>query len=134
MKVKQLIIEKLYGLYNYNINFFEDVTFLYGENGCGKTTVLDILGAIVTGKLYRLFDYDFNRITLVYGVKNGEDNFIIISNHNSELIVQYHSNREGTMRIARVGGKGFVGLTFLLQAFPSFNPFQNHSTCVIGCF
>ena len=94
MKVKQLIIEKLYGLYNYNINFFEDVTFLYGENGCGKTTVLDILGAIVTGKLYRLFDYDFNRITLVYGVKNGEDNFIIISNHNSELIVQYHSNGE----------------------------------------
>ena len=94
MKVKQLIIEKLYGLYNYNINFFEDVTFLYGENGCGKTTVLDILGAIVTGKLYRLFDYDFNRITLVYGVKNGEDNFIIISNHNSELIVQYYGNGE----------------------------------------
>ena len=31
---------------------------------------------------------------MVYGVKNGEDNFIIISNHNSELIVQYHSNGE----------------------------------------
>ena len=90
MKVKQLIIEKLYGLYDYNINFFDDVTFLYGENGCGKTTVLDILGAIVTGKLYRLFDYDFDRIILVYG----EDNLIIISNHNNELIVQCHSNGE----------------------------------------
>ncbi len=90
MKVKQLIIEKLYGLYDYNINFFDDATFLYGENGCGKTTVLDILGAIVTGKLYRLFDYDFDRIILVYG----EDNLIIISNHNNELIVQWHSNGE----------------------------------------
>ena len=94
MKVKQLRIEKLYGLYNYNINFFEDVTFLYGENGCGKTTVLDILGAIVTGKLYRLFDYDFNRITLIYCVKNGENNFITISKYDSELIVRYHSNGE----------------------------------------
>lgn len=100
MKVKELIIEKLYGLYDYNINFFEDVTFLYGENGCGKTTVLDILGAIVTGKLYRLFDYEFNRITLIYGMKNGEDNLIIITKFDSELVVRYHSN--GELKINRL--------------------------------
>ena len=94
MRVKQLIIEKLYGLYNYNINFFDDVTFLYGENGCGKTTVLDILGAIVTGKLYRLFDYDFNKIILIYGLKNGEDNLIIISKYDRELIVKYNNDGE----------------------------------------
>lgn len=90
MKINKLIVEKLYGLYNYDINFFDDVTFLYGENGCGKTTILDILGSIVTGKLYRLFDYDFNRITLIYN----QNDFIIISKHSNELVVNYRENNQ----------------------------------------
>ena len=90
MKINKLIVEKLYGLYNYDINFFDDVTFLYGENGCGKTTILDILGSIVTGKLYRLFDYDFNRVTLIYN----QNDFIIISKYNNELVVNYRDNNQ----------------------------------------
>ena len=88
MKLKNLIIEKLYGLYDYDIEFFDDVTFLYGENGCGKTTILDILGTIVTGKLYRLFDYDFKKITLIYD----KENSIIISRYNDELLIKYTDN------------------------------------------
>ena len=72
MKVKliSLKIKRLYGCYDYEVKFNPDVTFLYGENGCGKTTILNITEAIITGQLYKLANQDFRRIDLSYA-KNG---------------------------------------------------------------
>lgn len=66
MIIKQLQIKGLHGIYDYNISFNDDLTFIYGENGCGKTTILDIVSSIVTGKIYNLFGYDFDQIILSY--------------------------------------------------------------------
>ena len=52
MIINRLEIKGLHGIYNYNVAFKEDLTFIYGENGCGKTTILDIVSSIVTGRLY----------------------------------------------------------------------------------
>ena len=48
MRLIGLKIEKLYGIYDYNVKFNDDVTFIYGSNGSGKTTVLNILGGMDT--------------------------------------------------------------------------------------
>lgn len=69
MIIKRLEIKGLYGIYDYNLIFNDDVTFIYGENGCGKTTVLDIVSSIVTGRIYNLFRYRFDKITLSYQEK-----------------------------------------------------------------
>lgn len=66
MIIKKITIYDLHGEYDYQINFDEQITFLYGSNGCGKTTILNILAAIVTGKLYKLIDYTFSKIILDY--------------------------------------------------------------------
>lgn len=66
VKLVGLLIDGLYGCYNYNVKFNTDVTFLYGMNGCGKTTVLNITEAIITGQLFKLFDYKFKQIKLNY--------------------------------------------------------------------
>ena len=66
VKLLSLSITKLYGELDYNISFNEDITFLYGDNGCGKTTVLNILTHIITGKIYELFRYDFTTMKLIY--------------------------------------------------------------------
>lgn len=66
LKIKRLIIDKLYGHYNYDVSFNEDITFLYGENGCGKTTILNIITKIITGRVYELTEYQFNKIRLDY--------------------------------------------------------------------
>lgn len=66
MIIKRLEIKSLHGIYNYNVNFNDDLTFIYGENGCGKTTILDIVSSIVTGKIYNLFGYRFEEIILSY--------------------------------------------------------------------
>ena len=36
MIIKRLEIKNLHGIYNYNVSFNDDLTFIFGENGCGK--------------------------------------------------------------------------------------------------
>jgi predicted ATPase len=64
MKITNLKIKKLYGYINYDISFYDNINFLYGENGCGKTTVLNIITNIITGKVYNLCKYQFQFIDL----------------------------------------------------------------------
>lgn len=66
MLIKRVCIYNLHGQHDYDIKFDSKLTFLYGANGCGKTTVLNILAAIVTGKLYSLTDFVFDKIDLFY--------------------------------------------------------------------
>lgn len=93
MKLLRLQIEKLYGHYNYdNITFNSDVTFLYGLNGCGKTTILNITEAIITGQIYKLFDYDFKKIVLQYAPKNNTKKVqkIVIVREDNQLRTKFN--------------------------------------------
>ena len=56
MKVKSLFVEKLKGLRDFNIDFNEGVTVLIGENGTGKTTILETIYNIVTKSSQSIFD------------------------------------------------------------------------------
>ena len=95
MKLKKLSINRLYGNVDYSIKFNSDLTFLYGDNGCGKTTVLDIITSIITGKIYDLFKYRFESIVLKYmaphtralkeiSIRRKEDENFVIVKYNGE--------------------------------------------------
>ena len=73
VKLCSLDVYGLHGCCDLSANFNSDVTFLYGMNGCGKTTLLNITEAIVTGQLYRLFSYKFCKIEFKYFDGFGED-------------------------------------------------------------
>lgn len=62
--LKSISIKKLHNRYDYNIVFNKDLTLLYGSNGCGKTTILNIIGIIITGKFYQLYKYQFEKIII----------------------------------------------------------------------
>lgn len=66
MKIKELIIKKLYDHYDYDVEFNDDITIIYGLNGSGKTTILNILDAMISGKLLKLNKYNFESIILKY--------------------------------------------------------------------
>lgn len=84
MIIKGIHIAKLHERHDYEIEFDPQLTFLYGANGCGKTTVLNILAAIVTGKLYNLVDYKFENIELFYLDSKGKKGSIQIVMRNQE--------------------------------------------------
>ena len=88
MKLLELQVERLYGHYNYDkVIFNSDVTFIYGLNGCGKTTILNITEAIITGQIYKLFSYNFCEIKLQYASNDGFENiFEIIISRDGEKI------------------------------------------------
>lgn len=77
VKLLRLQVFGLHFAYNYDVKFNNDVTFIYGANGCGKTTILNITEAIITGCLYKLFEYDFKEIVLDY-MNNENESFINI--------------------------------------------------------
>lgn len=96
VKLSSLTIKGLYGAYDYNVKFNSDVTFIFGSNGCGKTTVLNITEAIITGCLYKLFEYEFKKIVLHYN-DQGDDCFISIVYKDKNAINTTFMNKEYTI-------------------------------------
>ena len=94
MKLLSLEVKKLYRCYNYEVNFNSDVTFLFGTNGCGKTTILNITEAIITGQLFKLFNYNFREIILKYAKRAEMENKEIISIILNKSILEISFNEQ----------------------------------------
>ncbi|WNY88479.1 AAA family ATPase [Leclercia adecarboxylata] len=65
MKINNLIATKVYGYLDLNIVFNEDITFLIGGNGSGKTTVLRLLQAIISPNIKDIITIPFEKIRLI---------------------------------------------------------------------
>lgn len=95
MIISNLEVIGLYGNYNYSVNFNKDITLLYGTNGCGKTTILNIITSIITGSIYKLFSYKFESIILTYideKEDNGTNQIVLLRNDEDEIEISFRSN------------------------------------------
>ena len=73
MKITKFTIKGLHDFFDYKVKLNEDITFLYGENGSGKTTVLSMLDHVVSGEIYKLFNYKFKEIGVFFKENDGVD-------------------------------------------------------------
>ena len=94
MILSSLYVKKLYGHYSYEVKFNRDVTMLYGTNGCGKTTILNIITAIITGNVFRLFSYDFEKVDLIYFDENSDriSYNICIEKNSEQMKIKFKNN------------------------------------------
>lgn len=132
MKITKLIVKELYGYYDYDVNFNSDVTFIYGLNGCGKTTILNITEAIITGQIYKLFEYKFKKIILEYSPKTAPENIqkisiasdgeclIIVFKNKEHILETINENREKMMDFEKTKYY-FKKYTFLSEIKNVFN-------------
>ena len=57
-------IQKLFGLYDYKIAFQDNNLILIGENGSGKTTIMNVLFYFLTKQWEELVSINFNSISI----------------------------------------------------------------------
>ena len=96
MILTNLKVKGLYRKYDYDVDFNEDITLIYGTNGCGKTTILNIITSIITGSIYKLFSYRFDEITLSYFNENDKGKKKISLSYKTEtdeMVLQFKSEK-----------------------------------------
>ena len=64
--IKSFRVEGLFGTNNVNISFDENKKILIGENGLGKTQVLNLLYYTLTRNFLRLNDFNFEKLVIVF--------------------------------------------------------------------
>lgn len=73
MQFKYIHIKNLFGLYNYEFDFFHEhenkLTILTGPNGYGKTTILTILNSLTSESLYYFYLLKYEQIEI--GMSDG---------------------------------------------------------------
>lgn len=66
-KIKSFTIEKLWGTApTIHVDLDEQFNFLIGRNGTGKTTVINLLAAVLTADFERLDRIDFEKVTVIF--------------------------------------------------------------------
>ncbi|HAP3295224.1 TPA: AAA family ATPase [Enterococcus faecalis] len=82
IKLKQVNIEGLHGYYNISIPLDKKANLFVGENGLGKTTILNIIYFLLKKEYLKLANYDFKKIT----IKTSSDKKICLKYKNLELL------------------------------------------------
>lgn len=68
-KISNFIITKLFGQYDVSLEFKNDVCIFIGENGLGKTTILNCLFFVLKGHFDRLQHIQFETIKICFNYK-----------------------------------------------------------------
>lgn len=70
MKIEKISVVNLFGNMNHVLTLnSEGITFIHGPNGCGKTTLLKMVHALLTGQIQILKSIDFLQLEIVYSDK-----------------------------------------------------------------
>jgi predicted ATP-binding protein involved in virulence len=87
--LKNFKIDKLFGFRDVNINFNDDIKILIGENGLGKTTILNSLYYVLNKMYAKLLKVDFENIELTFK----DNSKIAFSKNELETYVEYQNNK-----------------------------------------
>src|SRR5882724_762264 len=82
MKITRLTAEKVHGYLPLDVQFFDDLTFLTGLNGSGKTSALRLLMALLTPNIDELGSIAFS------------DAAVTVDHIGKEIVVQASKNAE----------------------------------------
>lgn len=72
MILKRFIAANVHGYLNFDIEFKDDLNFLYGHNGCGKTTALNIIDGILTADIEKIQSIPFDSATVEFRIHQSE--------------------------------------------------------------
>lgn len=106
MKIDNFRAESVYGYLNFNIDFNDDLSFLVGSNGTGKSTVIKLIQALLTIDIKELLNIPYEIISLTYSNRN--EVFRISSKKDRQNISIAHSGVQEPLIIPLVVKEEFM--------------------------
>lgn len=86
MKLISFRGEKIRGYQNHSIEFRDNVTFLIGINGSGKTTVLNLIQGLLTPSLRILSTIEYSHVEVELRIDQGGKKIVVSSSKHEEFI------------------------------------------------
>jgi energy-coupling factor transporter ATP-binding protein EcfA2 len=86
MQIINFKAQLINGYLNFDIPFFEDVTFITGINGSGKTTILNAIMAIISPNLQRLARLEYKNLILEI-INNGKKYVISVDQDHTSVSI-----------------------------------------------
>ena len=84
MKLNSFKAEKVHGYLKYDIEFFNELTFLIGINGSGKTSALKLILGLISPSYQYLNQIDYSYAELICSSHENERDIIITARQNSK--------------------------------------------------
>jgi predicted ATP-binding protein involved in virulence len=84
MKINSFKAEKVHGYLSYDIEFFNELTFLIGINGSGKTSALKLILGLISPSYQYLNQIDYKYAELICSSNDNERDIIITARQNSK--------------------------------------------------
>lgn len=88
MNIKRITVNKLFGVFNHDILLKDNgITIVIGENGLGKTVILEMMNAFFNKQFIYFNNIEFEKIKfefdngITWDVKKDKQQLIIINNH-----------------------------------------------------
>lgn len=110
MNIKSVIVNGLFHTFNHEIKFNNgNIAIIIGENGIGKTTILQIINSIFSKKFEYLFTIEFNDIQLTFTndvwkitkEKREKENIITIKREGSRPFYIKNKNNQDLLWLRR---------------------------------
>ncbi|CBA33128.1 hypothetical protein CTU_32580 [Cronobacter turicensis z3032] len=107
MKINSFQADSVYGYLNFNIDFNDDLSFLVGSNGTGKSTVIKLIQALITVDVKELLAIPYEQIILTYTNRN--EKYKIVSRKDRQHIRIVHTDIEEALIIPILVKEEFIG-------------------------
>lgn len=112
MKILKVEFAKLFGFFNYSIDFHDTVTIIHGPNGCGKTTMLKIIDAVFNKKAEVIKSADFKSVQFYFS----GDSFLKVEQKQVNM----------NLKEERIGGITYLAYTVITDGKKYvFDSFEN---------
>lgn len=108
MQINRFIGKNLHGYIDVDVKFNNDLTFLYGINGCGKTTIVKLIDAMINLSFSVLSDIVFSQAILE--IENNNKNITIKCDSLDGEIKISCSGTRSILSVARYQGRSATGI------------------------